>query len=80
MPYQKEFGWHAVWSHQFIYPSFRDDMDPVIQLVRDQVRRRLRLPLEGGGPEADMESASREILEGLEGEALEEMRAGQRET
>ena len=35
-PYQKEFGWHAVWSHEFIYPSFREDMSPVIQLVRDQ--------------------------------------------
>ncbi|MFN8631430.1 MAG: hypothetical protein U0838_14275 [Chloroflexota bacterium] len=20
VPYQKEFGWHAVWSHEFVYP------------------------------------------------------------
>src|SRR5581483_8991448 len=20
-PYQREFGWHAVWSHEFIYPT-----------------------------------------------------------
>ena len=37
VPYQKEFGWHAVWSHEFIFPSFREDMNPIIQLVRDQV-------------------------------------------
>ena len=36
VPYQKEFGWHAVWSHEFIFTSFREDMTPVIQLVRDQ--------------------------------------------
>ena len=36
VPYQKEFGWHAVWSHEFVFPSFREDMTPVVQLVRDQ--------------------------------------------
>src|SRR5207247_1962814 len=23
-PYQHEFGWHAVWSHEFIYPTARE--------------------------------------------------------
>ncbi len=36
VPYQKEFGWHAVWSHEFVFPSFLEDMTPVVQLVRDQ--------------------------------------------
>ena len=36
VPYQKEFGWHAVWSHEFVFKTFREDMSPIIQLVRDQ--------------------------------------------
>ncbi len=36
VPYQMEFGWHAVWSHEFVFPTFREDMTPIIQLVRDQ--------------------------------------------
>ena len=24
-PYQHEFGWHAVWSHEFIYPTAREE-------------------------------------------------------
>ena len=75
VPYQKEFGWHAVWSHEFIYPSFREDMHPVVQLVRDQVTADYDYPSKVAALKADIEAASREILEGLEGEALEEMRA-----
>ena len=75
VPYQKEFGWHAVWSHEFIYPSFREDMLPVIQLVRDQYASDYDYPSKVAALKADIEAASREILEGLQGEALEKMRA-----
>ena len=75
IPYQKEFGWHAVWSHEFIYPSFREDMNPVIQLVRDQYTSDYDYPTKVAGLKADIAAAAQEILEGLEGDALEEMRA-----
>ena len=75
VPYQKEFGWHAVWSHEFIFPSFREDMTPVIQLVRDQYASDYDYPTKIAALKADIDAAAVEILEGLEGEALEEMRA-----
>jgi pyruvate,water dikinase len=75
VPYQKEFGWHAVWSHEFIFPSFREDMTPVIQLVRDQYASDYDYPTKIAALKADIDAAAKEILEGLEGEALEEMRA-----
>jgi pyruvate,water dikinase len=74
-PYQKEFGWHAVWSHEFIFPNFYEDMNPVIQLVRDQYSSDYDYPAKIGALKADIDAAAREILEGLEGDALEEMRA-----
>jgi phosphohistidine swiveling domain-containing protein len=74
-PYQKEFGWHAVWSHEFIFPSFYEDMHPVIQLVRDQYASDYDYPAAVAKLKADIDAASKEILEGLQGEALEEMRA-----
>jgi phosphohistidine swiveling domain-containing protein len=74
-PYQKEFGWHAVWSHEFVFPSFYEDMNPIIQLVRDQYSSDYDYPAAVAKLKADIDAASREILEGLEGEALEEMRA-----
>ncbi len=75
VPYQKEFGWHAVWSHEFIFPSFREDMTPVVQLIRDQYASDYDYPSKIAALAADIEAAAKEILEGLEGEALEEMRA-----
>ena len=75
VPYQKEFGWHAVWSHEFIFPSFREDMNPVIQLVRDQYASDYDYPSKVAALKADIDAAAKEILDGLEGEALEEMRA-----
>ncbi|HJW23187.1 MAG TPA: PEP-utilizing enzyme, partial [Candidatus Limnocylindrales bacterium] len=75
LPYQKEFGWHAVWSHEFVFPSFREDMTPVIQLVRDQYASAYDYPSAVGKVKADIDAAAVEILAGLEGEALEEMRA-----
>jgi phosphohistidine swiveling domain-containing protein len=75
VPYQLEFGWHAVWSHEFIFPSFREDMNPVVQLVRDQYASDYDYPTKIAELRADIAAAAEEILEGLEGEALEEMRA-----
>jgi pyruvate,water dikinase len=74
-PYQKEFGWHAVWSHEFIFPTFREQMEPVLQLVRDQVVEDYDYPTKIAALRADIRAASDEILRGLDGDALEEMRA-----
>ena len=43
-PYQREFGWHAVWSHEFIFPTFREQMEPVDRARARLARQRLRLP------------------------------------
>ncbi|MGD8486550.1 MAG: PEP-utilizing enzyme, partial [Chloroflexota bacterium] len=74
VPYQLEFGWHAVWSHEFVFPTFREDMTPIIQLVRDQYASDYDYNKAIGELRADIEAAAAEILEGLEGEALEKMR------
>src|SRR5512132_2043863 len=74
-PYQREFGWHAVWSHEFIYPTAREEMEPVLELVRGYLESDYDYPAAIDAMRQDIEAASREILEGLSGDALEEMRA-----
>ncbi len=75
VPYQKEYGWHAVWSHEFIFPTVREQMEPVIELVRGYIETDYDYPKTIAALAADIDAAAKEILEGLEGEALEEMRA-----
>jgi len=74
-PYQKEFGWHAVWSHEFVFPTVYEQKEPVIELVRGYIETDYDYPKHIKGVGDDIEAAAREILEGLSGEGLEEMRA-----
>jgi pyruvate,water dikinase len=74
-PYQREYGWHAVWSHEFIFPTVREEMGPVLELIRGYLQTDYDFPTAIEVMRRDIEAASREILAGLEGEALEEMRA-----
>ena len=74
-PYQREFGWHAVWSHEFIFPTVREQMQPVVELVRGYLDTDYDYPSAVAAIRLDIEAASREILDGLTGETLEEMRA-----
>jgi len=74
-PYQREFGWHAVWSHEFIFPTVREHMGPALELVRGYVASDYDYPAAIDAMRRDIEAASDEILDGLDGEALEAMRA-----
>jgi pyruvate,water dikinase len=74
-PYQREFGWHAVWSHEFIFPTVREQMEPVLELVRGYLATEYEYPVPSGRCVATIDAASREILDGLTGDALEQMRA-----
>jgi len=74
-PYQREFGWHAVWSHEVFFPTLVEDAHPVIELVRGYIETDYDFPKTIAGVRADVESATKEILEGLSGEALDAMRA-----
>jgi pyruvate,water dikinase len=74
-PYQREFGWHAVWSHEFIFPTVREQTEPVLELVRGYLTTDYDFPAAIEAMRLDIEAASREILHGLTGEALDEMQA-----
>ena len=73
--YQREYGYHAVWSHEFIFPTVREQVEPVLELVRGYIDSDYDCPATIAAVRADIEAASRELLEGLSGEALEELRA-----
>jgi pyruvate,water dikinase len=73
-PYQREFGWHAVWSHEFIFPTVREELEPVLDLIHDYLESDYDYPSAIDAMRRDIEAASSEILEGLEGDALDQMR------
>lgn len=74
-PYQREFGWHAVWSHEFIFPSRYEDPSPVLDLIKGYLESDYDYPSAVKHLADDIAAASAELLEGLEGEGLEKLRA-----
>ena len=79
-PYQREFGWRAVWSHEFIFPTWREDPEPDPRAGPRLPRDRLRLPERAGEPCArTWRRPPAELLEGLEGAERDELRRGQRD-
>ena len=72
--YQREYGYHAVWSHEFVFPTVREQVEPVIELVRGYLETGYDYPKTIAAVKADIESATEELLRGLGGEALEEIR------
>lgn len=73
--YQKEFGWHAVWSHEFIFPSRFEEAGPVLDVIKGYIESDYNYPKAVKDLADDIKAASAEMLKGLKGEALEKMKA-----
>jgi pyruvate,water dikinase len=73
-PYQKEFGWHAVWSHEFVFPTRYEQPEPILEVIKGYVDTDYDYPAAIDSLKADLEAAAGELLDGLEGEALERMK------
>ena len=33
-PYRQEFGYKAIWSHEFVYPTWHESRAPIVEAVR----------------------------------------------
>jgi pyruvate,water dikinase len=73
-PYQREFGWHAVWSHESVFPSRYEQPEPILEVIKGYVETDYDYPAAIEELKADLAAAGDELLAGLEGEALERMR------
>jgi pyruvate,water dikinase len=74
-PYQREFGWRAVWSHEFVFPTWREDPGPILEQIRGYLETDYDYASALETVRADLAKASAELLEGLEGADREELAA-----
>src|SRR5258708_8310434 len=66
-PYQREFGWRAVWSHEFIFPTFREQSEPILEQIRGYLDSDYDYPSVVETVRTDLERADEELLAGLRG-------------
>src|SRR5947208_2326690 len=74
-PYQREFGWHAVWSHEFVYPTAREEVEPILTLIRGYLESEYDYPSAIDVMRRDIEAACEELLAGLDGDARDQLAA-----
>ena len=75
-PYQQEFGAKAIWSHEFIYPTWRENPAPIIEAVRGYLETDYDYAGALSAVKADLEGAIDELLDGVdEGEGRDRLRA-----
>jgi phosphohistidine swiveling domain-containing protein len=74
-PYQREFGWRAVWSHEFIFPTFREQPEPILEQVRGYLDTDYDYPSVVEKVRKELQRATEDLLAGLAGPAREELAA-----
>ncbi|GAC1654904.1 MAG: hypothetical protein NVS4B3_19270 [Gemmatimonadaceae bacterium] len=64
-PHQNEFGYKAIWSHEFRFRLWVEDPAPIIEAVRGYIISDFDCPSSHGAVRKDVESAQAELLQGL---------------
>lgn len=64
-PYRAEFGNKAIWSHEFVYPTWRESPAPIIEAVRGYLESDFDYPSTLAAVQADLDAATAELLEGV---------------
>jgi pyruvate,water dikinase len=75
-PYQFEFGNKAIWSHEFVYPTWRESPAPIVEAVRGYLESDYDFPAELKAVEDDLDRAIHELLDDVPaGEARDRLEA-----
>jgi phosphohistidine swiveling domain-containing protein len=62
-PYQQEFGYRAIWSHEFAFPTWKETKTPTIEALRGYVETDYDYPATIAGVKEDLEAAVRELMD-----------------
>ncbi len=64
-PYRQEFGARAIWSHEFAFPTWRENPAPIVEAVRGYLETDYDFPAAVKAIEDDLNSAVDELLDGV---------------
>jgi len=73
-PYQQEFGYKAIWSHELSFPTWRENPAPIVEAVRGYLETDYDYPAAIAAVRADLGVAVAELMEGVpEGDGRERL-------
>ena len=75
-PHQQEFGYKAIWAHEFQYRTWKEDPAPILEAVRGYIATDYDYPQAIRSVEDDLEAAKRELMDDVpEGEGRDELQS-----
>ena len=73
-PYRREFGNKAIWSHEFVFPTWREQPAPIVEAVRGYIESDFDYAQTLAAVKADLEAAVAELMGDVpEGEQRDEL-------
>jgi pyruvate,water dikinase len=73
-PHQAAFGYKSIWSHEFAYPTWREDPAPILEAIRGYLASDYDYPANLRAVREDLEAAERELMDGVTGAGRERLR------
>ena len=64
-PYQQEFGYKSIWSHELSFPTWRENPSPIVEAVRGYLVTDYDYPAALAAVKQDLEDAIAELLDGV---------------
>jgi phosphohistidine swiveling domain-containing protein len=73
-PYQQEFGYKAIWAHEFMFKTWKEDPAPIIEAVRGYLESDYDYPQAINSVKEDLDRAIHELMDDVpEGEDKERL-------
>ena len=72
--YQQEFGYKAIWSHEFVFPTWKENPAPIIEAIRGYLETDYDYQKTINTVKKDLESAVGELLDGVKGDQLQRLK------
>jgi pyruvate,water dikinase len=75
-PHQQEFGYKAIWSHEFVYPTWKENPTPIIEMLRGYLETDYDYPTTITAVKQDLDKAIHELMDDVPaGEGREKLQA-----
>ena len=62
-PYQQTFGYKSIWSHEFIYPTWKENPVPIIEMLRGYLENDYNYPQTIKAVVEDLDRAVHELMD-----------------
>jgi phosphohistidine swiveling domain-containing protein len=74
-PYRQEFGYKSIWSHEFSFPTWKENPAPIVEAVRGYLETDYDYPAAIQAVRDDLTAAQEELFDGVaEGEGKDRLR------